>query len=354
LAGARTTNGVLEIPVIDISRFRRGDAAARAAVAAHVDQAASQVGFIQVTGHGISDALIAALTGSMDSFFTLPSESKLESRPAAVLTNRGYTGPRTEGLSYSVGVVSAKDLFEAFNVGVPASEFPELELSAEQYAENIWPDVPGFQEAVEDWLAEAGRVARELTTIFAVALDLPEDFFAPLTDHSIDVLRMNNYQLPIDDLRLEPGQLGMGPHTDYGIVTVLWADRVTPGLQILDATGDWHDVIPAPGALLVNLGDAVARWTNDRWISTMHRVLAPIDADGRVVHRRSAAYFHDGNADAVIACLPGCANGQARYAPITVAEHLAAKLGGSRGGELNLDASRDAARLDLASRSVTA
>ena len=90
----------------------------------------------------------------------------------------------------------------------------------------------------------------------------------------------------------------MGAHTDYGIVTLLWADPV-PGLQILDGDGDWCDVQPAPGALLVNLGDLLARWTNDRWMSTMHRVVPPTDADGRLMRRRSAAFFHDGNADAL-------------------------------------------------------
>ncbi len=72
----------------------------------------------------------------------------------------------------------------------------------------------------------------------------------------------------------------MGAHTDYGIVTVLWADPDIRGLQILDEEGAWHDVIPSPGALLVNLGDLLARWTNDRWISTLHRVLPPTDENG--------------------------------------------------------------------------
>jgi isopenicillin N synthase-like dioxygenase len=85
-------------------------------------------------------------------------------------------------------------------------------------------------------------------------------------------------------------------------VTVLWADRV-PGLEIHGADGRWHPVMPAKGALLVNLGDALARWTNEEWISTLHRVSAP-RIDGVLVPRRSAAYFHDGNLDALVGCLP--------------------------------------------------
>jgi isopenicillin N synthase-like dioxygenase len=352
MSGARlSANGALLIPVIDIEPFRTGDPTARAAVAAAVDRAAAEVGFIQLVGHGIPAAVEAGLGEAMDAFFGQPFEAKQVVRPESVSVNRGYTGPKTERLSYSLGVESAKDLFEAFNVGRTASAYPDLALPAEHYPENLWPDLPSFRANVEAWFDEAGRVARELTAIFAVALGLPQDYFAVSTDHSIDVLRMNHYRMPDDDLSLEPGQLGMGPHTDYGIVTVLWADAVSPGLQILDAAGSWHDVVPEPGALLVNLGDAVARWTNDRWISTLHRVLAPIGSDGKPVRRRSAAYFHDGNYDALITCLPGCVREgeEPTYSAVTVADHLAAKLGGSRGGALNTDAHREAARLDAPS-----
>jgi isopenicillin N synthase-like dioxygenase len=123
-----------------------------------------------------------------------------------------------------------------------------------------------------------------------------------------------------------------------------------PGLQILRADGGWQDVLPEEGALLVNLGDALARWTNDRWRSTLHRVLPPTDAEGRLVRRRSAAYFHDGDFDAVISVLPTCVapGEQPHYAPTTVSEHIAAKLAGSRSLRPNADAEREAARLRAA------
>ena len=141
-------------------------------------------------------------------------------------------------------------------------------------------EVPGFEAAVTAWFESAGRVARTMVRIFGVALGGSEDYFERFTDHSIDVLRMNNYRLPGPDVQLEQDQLGMGAHTDYGIVTVLWADQV-PGLEIHGVDGNWHPVLPADGALLVNLGDATARWTNEEWISTLHRVAAP-RIDGRL------------------------------------------------------------------------
>ncbi len=341
MSKAQTDGGTLAVPVIDISPFRTGAPADRERVARAVDRAASEVGFMQITGHGIPESAVGALTEAVDAFFALPPERKRAVLPPSPAVNRGYTAPKTERLTSSLGVYTPDDLFEAFNIGSQASDFPGLGLPEEHYPENLWPEECAM-DGVKEWFAHAAGLARTMTGIFAQALGLPDAFFAPYEDHSIDVLRVNNYQMPHDGSPLEPGQVGMGAHTDYGIVTILWADPV-PGLQILDEDGRWHDVVPVPGALLINLGDLLARWTNDRWLSTMHRVLAPIDAEGRMYRRRSVAFFHDGNHDALIETLPG--NGPALYGPVTVGEHLAQKLAGSRGLELNTEAEREAARL---------
>jgi isopenicillin N synthase-like dioxygenase len=346
MTGALTRNGVLDVPVIDITPFRTDDDdTARAVVAAAVDHAARTVGFMQIVGHGIPQETLDAFTAATDAFFGQDLDTKVAYRcPPGI--NRGYTPPKSEALANSLGLTSAADLFEAFNVGTQASDFPTLTLSPDDHEENIWPDVPGFQPAVDAWFTAAGGVARTMTRIFGRALGLGEEYFVPSTDHSVDVLRMINYRLPSPAVALEPEQVGMGAHTDYGIVTVLWADAV-PGLEILDLDGRWHPVQPAPGALLVNLGDALARWTNDQWISTIHRVAAP-RVDGVLVPRRSAAFFHDGNVDAVIAPLPTCLDSghPALYEPVTVGEHLRAKLAGSRGGTLTDGAQREAARVE--------
>ncbi len=348
MSSAALRDGSLAVPVIDISSFRMpyADAAARSAVVRQVDEAARTVGFMQVTGHGIAATTLAEFTAATDAFFALDASRKQAYRcPPGI--NRGYTPAKAESLANSLGLPSAADLFEAMNVGTSAADFPGLDLPPDIYAGNVYPtlEVPGFEPAVTAWFESAGRVARTMVRIFGVALGGREDYFAGLTDHSVDVLRMNNYRLPAPDVELARDQLGMGAHTDYGIVTVLWADRA-PGLEIHGADGNWHPVRPASGALLVNLGDAIARWTNEEWLSTLHRVVPP-RVGGALVPRRSAAYFHDGNVDAVIECLPSCvsAGNPARYAPVTVGEHLAAKLAGSRGGQLNYRATREVARL---------
>ena len=332
--------------MIDIDGWHAADPATRAAIAAAVDHAGRTVGFMQVVGHGIAPATIDALTAAIDAFFDEPAEFKARYRSPQPEINRGYSPPRSERLSYSLGVVTPDDLFEAFNVGASTTDFPDVHgLDPVVYAANIWPATPGFRPAVDAWFAAAGTVARTMTAIFAASLGLPDGYFTAYTDHSIDVLRINHYAVP-PGIELADGQLGMGAHTDYGIVTILWADPV-PGLEILRPDGNWLPVTPHPGALLINLGDLTERWTNDRWTSTMHRVVPPRDADGELVRRRSAAYFHDGNADASISTLPTCraADGSSNYPDVTVAEHLAAKLGGSRGLQLNTSATREAARI---------
>lgn len=349
MSSAALSDGILAVPVIDISCFRMpfADSAARSAVVGQVDAAARTVGFMQITGHGIPVDTLSRFTAATDEFFALDPGTKCQYRcPPGI--NRGYTPPKAESLANSLGLATAADLFEAINVGATADHYPGIDdLPGDVYARNVFParEVPGFEPAVTAWFDAAGNVARTMVKIFGLALGGTEDYFAKDTDHSIDVLRMNNYRLPSPDVALEPDQLGMGAHTDYGIVTVLWADQV-PGLEVHGTDGCWHPVMPADGALLVNLGDATARWTNDEWISTMHRVAVP-RIGGTLVPRRSAAYFHDGNYDAVIEPLPSCVSPAkpARYEPVTVGEHLAAKLAGSRGGRLNPRAAREVARL---------
>ena len=178
----------------------------------------------------------------------------------------------------------------------------------------------------------------------ADALGVGRPFFEQLIDHSIDTLKMNNYALPEMSVDFAEDLIGMGEHTDFGILTVLWADRVA-GLQILDKEGVWHDVMPDPGAFLLNLGDAMARWTNDQWLSTIHRVNPPI-SEGRVQRRRSAAFSLDGNYDGVIEPIASfVTDGDELYPPITVEENIRAKIAGLELGKRPANAGREADRV---------
>ncbi|MQY20928.1 isopenicillin N synthase family dioxygenase [Nocardia macrotermitis] len=348
-----TADGEFVVPTVDITPYLDPAACAAtdpacAAVARSIDDACRTVGFLQVVGHGVSAAAIDGLAAAIDDFFGAPARTKHEFRRPG--ENRGYTPPKSESLSMSLGVAPANrmhDYYESFTVGTEAAAYPGLDLPAADYPANCWPDVPEFRSSVTAYLREATALSRALLRACSDALGLRPNHFDDLVDHSIDTLKMNNYALPPGAIELDGPLTGMGAHTDFGILTVLWADRVA-GLEVLGPDAVWHPVAPDPGAFLVNLGDAFARWTNDVWRSTLHRVDPPV-VDGRIERRRSAAFFFDGNHDAVIEPLPGTVPpGADAYPPITIAAHLRAKLAGMKLGAAPAGADREAARVRAA------
>jgi isopenicillin N synthase-like dioxygenase len=315
------------VPVIDLEA---PDAVER------IDDACRSIGFLSVVGHGIERQTIEHMLQETAEFFALPLDEKLALRPARPDVDRGYAAKGSEGLAYSLGVDgSPADLFEAFNMGPDLWPEGDPIYEAERdriFAPNLWPARPGgFRSAVVAYFEAVRGLAHRLTGLFALALGLDPDFFEDKTDHSTDTMRINHYERRDGEPDPLPGQVRMGAHTDYGIVTVLYADAV-PGLQIVGPDGEWQDVLPTEGAFLVNLGDLLAEWTNDRWRSTLHRVVPPDPRSADAARRRSVAFFHDGNYDALVGCLPTCCSAEnpPKYAPILAGDHLMAKLLGPR------------------------
>jgi isopenicillin N synthase-like dioxygenase len=285
-----------DIPTIDLESWWDGSPTERAELAAVFDDAASSVGFMQIAGHRIPDRIIDSMVAASTAFFDKPLNEKMEVRPDDIATNRGY--------AY-------------------AAERHRL------FAPNVWPDSsPELRPALVAYFAEARRVALALTDVFAIALGLDAGWFRPFVDRSTTTMRVINYENRADS-RSRPAGLGMGSHTDYGVVTVLWSDG-KPGLEILGPDGAWQPAAAEAGNVLVNFGDMTAEWTNDRWRSTLHRVLPP--ATVGVSRRKSTAFFFDANWDALIECVPTCTgpDNPPRYPPVRAGEHLLAKLMGPR------------------------
>jgi isopenicillin N synthase-like dioxygenase len=328
------------VPIVDLG----GPDATR-----ELDEACRTIGFFSIIGHGVDPTTVQTMLAATDGFFALPLDVKLGYRSPGPHINRGYAAKGTEGLTYSLGVAGRPpDLFEAFNVG-PEPAPPDL-ASRPEFAPNIWPaDPASLRPALLVYFQEVVALCHRITRLLALALDVDEWFFEDKTDHSTNTIRVNHYERSPGERDPLEGQQRMGAHTDYGIITVLYADPV-PGLQIVGPGGRWYDVQPAGGALLCNLGDLLAEWTNDRWRSTLHRVVPPPRSQTGPAVRRSVAFFHDGNFDAVIRCLPTCCSAQnpARYPPVVAGEHLMAKLQGPR--TLTRSAATDTAgsRLDTA------
>jgi isopenicillin N synthase-like dioxygenase len=290
---------------------------------AEIDRACSEVGFFQVLGHGIPQDLISQVFAQIDDFFTLDVEEKTRWESAVRVVDRGYAAKGSEGFGYTVGVEQPPDLFESYSIGLePLPNRPAFHTDAHTlFAPNIWPDRPqGLREVMLAYYAQADRVAHLVNRLMAIALGIDADFFESYTDASTDMLRLNFFEGRPGDSAL-PNQFGIGAHTDYGICTILLADQ-EPALQVFTKEGEWRYAVPVEGALLVNVGDLLARWTNDRWRSTLHRVMPVLSAAGEVRRRRSIPFFHEGNHDARIECLPTCTgpDNPPRYAPITGGE----------------------------------
>ena len=322
------------VPTVDLGPWYGGDPAARGEVAHRLDEACRSIGFLQVVGHRVADGVVDAMRKATSEFFALPLDEKRKWVPPDPTINRGYAASQTEALAYSIGKQAPPDLFEAFNIGEDSVDDSDPFYAAERhrlFAPNIWPDhPPSLRPALVAYFAAVREVALTLTDVFAPALGLADGWFRPFVDRSTTTMRVNNYERRADDGDPLPGQQRMGAHTDYGVVTVLYADQVE-GLQIVGPDGDWHDVVADRGSLLVNLGDLTAEWTNDRWRSTLHRVVPPPAGTGPV-RRRSVAFFLDANWDATIECVPTCtdAANPPKYPPVVAGEHLMAKLLGPR------------------------
>jgi isopenicillin N synthase-like dioxygenase len=322
------------VTAVDLEPFRIGTGADRARVAARIDAACRSTGFLGVTGHGVPAALVERMFAVTTAFFDRPAEEKARLTVVDKAANRGYFAEGTEALSYSLGHASPPDLFEAFNVGweIADTDVDDYVAAARGtfFAPNVWPDAPpGFRDVWLEYWDAMDALGHTLMSAFAVALGLPADHFEPTLDRNIAVMRAINYERRSPAPAL-PGQMRMGAHSDYGSLTILAADRV-PGLQIL-TDGGWADALPPEGGFLVNLGDLLAEWTNDRWTSTVHRVLPPPAGEGGPARRRSIAWFQQPNYDAVVEVLPTCTSAAdpPRYPRTTSGDHLLAKLLGPK------------------------
>ncbi|ALJ12327.1 isopenicillin N synthase family dioxygenase [Sphingopyxis macrogoltabida] len=320
------------VPVIDLTKARTGSEAEKQQVADEVGAAARSIGFLVVSGHGVPQPVIDAATEASRSLFDLPAADKAKYRSPDPAIYRGYFGIETGNLASTIGEDGAKpDHREYYNVGRfdldPADPYFTTPTARRIFQENIWPDahVPAFKPAIIDYYREMAGLAELLMELCARALHLPADWFADKIDKHITNLVVSNY--PDQPEELEVGQLRAGAHTDYGGLTILKTEDKPGGLEVLTADGRWEPVPIVPGAFIINLGDLMAQWTNDEWVSTMHRVVNPPRAQGVGSRRQSLVFFHQPNYDAVIECIPTCAVGQAaKYAPTTSIEHLDMKM----------------------------
>lgn len=312
--------GFAPVPLIDISPFALGDAAARGAVAREVGDACEGIGFMMVTGHGVDPALIADFYRVSHRFFELPIEQKM--RAASPHRNRfqGYAAPGTEAGAQiserqSFNVQGFDSVDDAIAAGYPddagTSLFPA-----------VWPEQPAeFRDVWVAYYAAMEGLTHRLLAVFDHALGLPDGWFQSRIEHHHSSLVANYYSFDIDSGR-DPSPFRFKAHVDGSILTILYQDDGPGSLQLHQRGKGWRDVKAVEGAFVVNLGELMARWTNDRFVATPHRVLRPPETEREP--RLSVPFFLKPGHETVVAPIPELiADGATpAYEPVTGREWL--------------------------------
>ncbi len=318
--------GGVFIPLIDLDPWFEGSPEVRRALAEQVDTHLQRCGFLVVVNHRVPRAVIDECRSQARAFFHLPAEEKAE-----VALNgeayRGWVGPGLESNAATYGVATAPDLKETYAYGpVDVPDETLRERVPRWYAKNIWPSTPvGFRPAAEAWWRAARVLSDELHDVLSLALNLPETKLRELSAATTSNVSLNWYGPRGANVPL-PDQFRIGPHTDFGMMTVLDREPGMGGLQVLDDDGNWIDAPMVPGSLIINTGDLIKRWTNDRWKSNEHRVLPP-PAENPTEELISLVFFGEPNHDAVVEAFASTTSGDsAKYPPVLASDYLAAKM----------------------------
>jgi isopenicillin N synthase-like dioxygenase len=303
-----------QIPVLDFGPFFAGEPGALDRLVPQVRHACENVGFFYAANHGVPEELIDRAFAASRRFHALPLEDKLKLRLNE--NNIGYLpiNASVQGAS-TVHKATRPNQNESFFVSHDrGSDHPDVIAGKPLRGRNQWPEhaeggVTALRADMIGYFDALGAMCDRMLPAFAVALGMPADYFAPFFANEAHAnLRFLHY--PPQDVG-EDNLFGQAPHTDNSFMTAL-ARTDVPGLAVRLPSGEWFPPPIIPGTFLINLGNMMRRWSNDRFLSTPHGVLNDSGTD-----RYSIAYFHSPNPDAVIECLPSCVSvdNPARYAP---------------------------------------
>lgn len=300
------------IPIIDFADARAGDTRGMERIARDVYDACTTAGFFYMANHGIPRAVIEGAVAAGQAFFSLPIEQKRE-----VAVNHRHRGFNRLGDATMYGA-KKPDYKEFFSVGLELPEDDPNVLAGEPLrGPNNWPAfLPSFRPAVYAYYEAVGACGRDLLRVVALSLGVDADFFA--AKYAKRLQRTQIVYYPPQPPELGADQFGVAAHTDYGCITLLWQDD-NGGLQVRErSTGLWIDAVPISGTLVINVGDLLGRWTNDRFMSTPHRV---INRSGR--ERYSIATFYDPDFSAVVDPREfGTAQDECKYEPVRTGDHI--------------------------------
>ena len=308
------------IPLVDLGGHLDPDHPSARESARQLYEALSTIGFAYISGHNVTPAVRDAAFSASRAFH----DSPLAQKEALKINgfHRGYMGLATSTIvTSSVARVTRPNMSESLMLmhDLPPDD-PGLLAGEPLQGPNQWPDwIPGFRPRVEQFIDASDALGRYIIQLIAMSLDLPARSLDHYFEHPTTFLRMLHYPPQPPD---ENDQIGSAPHTDYGIITLLAQDN-SGGLQVRPRGGDWIDAPPVENTFVLNVGDMLARWTNNRFVSTPHRVINRSGGD-----RYSLPYFLDPGMDALITCLPTCTDAEhpPHYPPVRYGDYLMERL----------------------------
>ncbi len=299
------------IPLINVEGLRSDNRASVEVLAELIGQAAQDVGFFRICGHGIDRALIESTYRAAQSFFQLPEQKKRQYYIAKSTNHRGYV-PFTEKGDYPDEVYRN---YEAFDLGMdlPATDHDYLDGNR-LLGPNVWPDVPEFRSTVSKYYDSVSELGHLVCSALEIYLGLDAGAMTRHMSKPISQLRLLHYVR--DKNVLNKKSVNMGAHTDYECLTLLHTRN--EGLQVMTQDDQWIDVPVDPDVFIVNIGDMMEAWTNGLLRSTPHRVL------NLSPERFSLPYFLAANYGTVIKPFAQLVSPEApaRYEPFTAGRHL--------------------------------
>jgi isopenicillin N synthase-like dioxygenase len=307
------------VTTVDMQQWRRRPEE----VGAAVDDGLRRAGFLLVTGHGVTPGLGRDVRAACRDFFALPTEVK--QRYAAVVGGRGWIGPGLEANGYAEGTETPPDLKETFAVGAQTVS-GDPAVDAVWFPPNVWPaEVERMRTLLTQYTTEMQALADELLEMFTAALTVTPNPFAALADRSTWTCNVNHYPPMTEVGEPEPGQFRIGPHTDFGTVTILDREPGAGGLQVYTDDGGWEDAPFEEDALTVNIGDLLEYWSGRRWPSGRHRVLPP-QPGAPEEDLVSLIFFYELNHDAVVEALRPPIGSVDGLPPVVTGEFIGERL----------------------------
>ena len=285
----------MEFPRFNLEYFENSVGRDRKKRSKELDKICSEIGFLVLEGHGVSQKIISDQWTIVSEFFSSPLEIKREVKVPFLGYPYGWIGPDQEALAASKGEKTPPDLKESFNGGPLTIPKNIKDPAAYEfcYQPTLWPKIDEFKKTWETYYAAMEDLAKRIMAAFAEALGLESSYFDRFISNPISALRALHYPTTRDAI-IEKQQRA-GAHTDYGSLTILLPQVGTTGLQI-KKKNSWIDVPALEDCLIINIGDLMELWTAGRWVSTLHRVIARPNQPPR----KSLAYFHQPDWDSII------------------------------------------------------